>query len=158
MSKCRPETDSVATKTDNSDAVMVCACCAALVTLEPVALYQLKLLPHLVDPPSSLFDSDRIAGSRGAHPFGVPDSLLGLASFGTTLGLILAARHCEPAKKLLGAKLAVDAGAATFNLFRQVVLFRQLCSWCTVTGLAAGGMAYAGRRTIGASLSRIISS
>jgi uncharacterized membrane protein len=154
MSTLKSETDRAEINAGGSYTLMACACCVALGTLAPVALYQLKLLPHLADPPSLLFDSDYITSSKAARPFGVPDSILGLTSFATTLGLILTARHHEPAKQLLGAKLLVDAGAAAFNLTRQVVSFRRLCSWCTATALSVGFMAYAGRKTIAASAFR----
>lgn len=131
-----------------NDALLLGACCTALATLAPVAMYQTGLLKRLPDPPSRFFDSDRIASSRAAHPFGVPDALLGLASFGTTLALILLSRRSPTAKKLLGAKLTLDAAAGTVNAGRQVVSFGKLCSCCTGTAIAAGVMAYAGRALI----------
>ncbi len=124
------------------------ACCVALATLVPVALYQTGVLSQLPDPPGALFDSERITTSQAAHPFGIPDALLGLGSFGATLALILLAKRSATARKLLGAKLTLDASAAAFNAARQVVSFGKLCSWCTGTALAAGVMAYAGRETI----------
>lgn len=137
------------------DSLMVIACCTALGTLIPIALYQTGLISHLPDPPLAIFDSERITRSKAAHPWGLPDSLLGLASFGTTLVLILAARRNAPAKKLLGAKLAIDAGTAALNATRQLVLFRKLCFWCTATVLATGIMAFTGRNVIKKSLLEI---
>lgn len=128
--------------------LLIGACCAAMATLVPVALYQTGVLDRLPDPPSSVFDSERITTSEAAHPFGIPDAILGLASFGTTLALSLLARRNPIAKKLLGAKLTLDASAAVFNAGRQVVSFGKLCSWCTGTALAAGVMSYAGRKNI----------
>lgn len=95
-----------------------------------------------------MFDSEKITTSNAAHPLGIPDGLLGLASFGTTLGLILAARCSPVAKKLLGAKLTMDVAAAGFNAGRQVINFGKLCSWCTGTAIAAVVMGYAGRNLI----------
>jgi uncharacterized membrane protein len=140
-----PEDESTS---GGSDALLAGACCAALATLVPVALYQTGLVKRLPDPPSSVFDSQRIVSSKAAHPFGVPDSLLGLASFGATLALIFLARKSPVAKKLLGAKLTLDAAAGTFNAGRQVVSFGKLCSCCTGTAMCAGVMAYAGRDLI----------
>jgi uncharacterized membrane protein len=131
-----------------NDTLLLGACCSALATLVPVALYQTGLLKRLPDPPSSIFDSERIASSKAAHPFGVPDALLGLASFGTTLALILLSRENQTAKRLLGPKLVLDAAAGAFNAGRQVVGFGKLCSCCTGTVIAAGAMAYAGRGLI----------
>jgi uncharacterized membrane protein len=132
----------------DNDKLLIGACCAALATLVPVALYQTGVLPRLPDPPSSVFDSERITTSKAAHPLGIPDGILGLASFGTTLALTLLSRRNRVAKNLLGAKLTLDASAAVFNASRQVVSFGKLCSWCTGTALAAGVMSYAGRKTI----------
>lgn len=120
---------------------------AALATLAPVAVHQLGFLRHLPDPPSPLFDSDAITGSRMAHPYGVPDGLLGLGSYGATLLLLIAARRRAPlAGRLLGAKLALDAGAATFNSVRQVAKFHRVCSWCAGTAVATAVMTVYGYR------------
>jgi len=130
------------------DRLVLGSCCVALGTLVPVALYQSGMIARLPDPPVRVFDSQRITTSGAAHPFGIPDGWLGLASFGTTFILALLARRHRAAKKLLGAKLTLDASAAAFNATRQVVSFGKLCSWCTGTALAAGVMAYAGREAI----------
>jgi uncharacterized membrane protein len=141
-----------------NDKLLIGACCAALATLVPVALYQTGVLPRLPDPPSGVFASERITTSQAAHPFGIPDGILGLASFGTTLALTLLARRNPIAKKLLGAKLTLDASAAVFNASRQVVSFGKLCSWCTGTALAAGVMSYAGRKAIRDTWADLVSS
>ena len=138
---------SVATR-DSNRGLIIGACCAAIGTLVPVALHQLGAVGHLPDPPCPMFDSDRITESAMAHPFGVPDSLPGLASYGTTLGLALTSTRCRPARLLLGGKLVLDSAAAAFNATRQVTRFGKLCSWCTGTALATGVMVYAGRSVI----------
>ncbi len=132
---------------DNRTLLLV-ASCTALATLIPVALYQLGAISELPDPPLSVFDSERITLSKTAHPLGIPDSLLGLASFGTTLTLAVLAGRNKNAKKLLGVKLGLDASAAAFNAGRQIFKFGKLCSWCTGTALAAGVMTYAGRGSV----------
>jgi uncharacterized membrane protein len=137
-------------------ALLLASCCTAVAMLVPVALHQLGALSHLPDPPGPLFDSDRITESRMAHPLGVPDSLPGIASYGTTLALILLARNCDGARRMLGGKLLVDGGAAAFNVVRQVVRFGKLCSWCTGTALATAVMVYAGRRAIAESVSTVL--
>ncbi len=128
-----------------NDALLLGACCAAIATLIPVAMYQTGLLKMLPDPPMRLFDSERIASSKAAHPFGVPDALLGIASFGTTLALIIFSKNNKTVEKMLGAKLTVDAAAGAFNAGRQVVSFGRLCSCCTGTAISAVVMACAGR-------------
>lgn len=129
------------------------SCCAALATLIPVSLYQTGLVAKLPDPPVAVFDSEKITRSKAAHPFGIPDGLVGMVSFGTTLALILLAKRSPVATKLLGAKLIFDASAAAFNAGRQVVQFKKLCSWCAAAAASAGVMAYAGRELIGDTLS-----
>ena len=129
-----------------ADTVLILAAAAALVTLLPVAAHQLGALDHLPDPPSAIFASDKITSSSMAHPLGIPDSLLGIASYGATLGLALLARKHPHARRLLTLKLAADGSLATFNLIRQVVTFRKLCSWCTATGICTAAMVFAGRR------------
>jgi uncharacterized membrane protein len=124
--------------------------------LVPVALYQTGLISRLPDPPLPVFQSERIVSSRAAHPMGVPDGLLGLASFGTTLALILLQRRSPLSRRLLGAKLTMDAAAAAFNMGRQVLRFRALCSWCTGTGLATAAMVWAGRDVIAETCSPVI--
>lgn len=125
---------------------LVVGAALALTTLAPVALYQTGVIGHLPDPPGRYFDSDLITSSKDAHPFGVPDALLGLGSFGATLALALLAPRSRIARGLLGVKLAGDGGMAGVNVVKQVVKFHRLCSWCTGTALAAGLACTAGRR------------
>jgi uncharacterized membrane protein len=129
-------------------AALIIATSAALVTLAPIAASQMGLLDHLPDPPSRIFDSDRITSSSLARPLGVPDSLLGIASYSATLGLILLARERSLARKLLAAKLIGDGAAAGINTARQIVSFRKLCSWCTATAICTAVMILAGRKLI----------
>ncbi len=128
--------------------IAVAACGTAIGTLVAVALFQSGAIDELPDPPGGLFASERITLSKTAHPLGIPDSYLGLASYGTTLALLLLADKNKWARRVLGFKLASDAGAAGFNAVRQVVQFGKLCSWCTGTALATGVMVYAGRKAV----------
>ena len=128
--------------------IAVTACGTAIGTLVAVALFQSGAIDELPDPPGGIFASERITLSKTAHPLGIPDSYLGLASYGTTLALLLLADKNKWARRVLGFKLASDAGAAGFNAVRQVVQFGKLCSWCTGTALATGVMVYAGRKAV----------
>ena len=118
----------------------------ALGTLLPVALFQTGVLRRLPDPPGSIFDSAWITSSKDAHPFGIPDALLGLGSYGVTMALLLAAPECGLARKALAVKLAGDSSMAAVNVVKQFVKFRRICSWCTGTAIATGVMVAAGRR------------
>lgn len=125
------------------------ACCGlALVSLVAVAAHQVGVLKHLPDPPGEVWDSDGITESEIAHPVGIPDGVLGLASYGTTFALLIAQRDCPIARRVLPWKLAADGAAAGFNLVRQVVTFGRLCSWCTGTALATFGMVLFGTRSL----------
>ncbi len=128
--------------------IALAGCGAALGTLAVIALFQSGAIDSLPDPPGDLFASERITLSKMAHPAGIPDSYLGLASYGATLALLLLAQQSRLAKRALGAKLLIDAGAAGFNAVRQVVRFGKLCSWCTGTVLATAVMVYGGRDAV----------
>lgn len=129
-------------------ATLIAATSAAIVTLLPLAAHQLGFLAHLPDPPGRAFASDAITESKAAHPFGVPDSLPGIASYGATLGLCLLARKHAAARRLLGFKVAADGALASINVIRQVVVFRKICSWCTGTALATAAMIISGHDVI----------
>jgi hypothetical protein len=90
----------------------------------------------------TMFDFERITMSKSAHPLGIPDALLGLASFSATLTLAILARRHKTARILL------DASAEAFNANRQLLSLGKLRSWCTGTAISAGVMAYAGRDAI----------
>ncbi|HLI75914.1 MAG TPA: vitamin K epoxide reductase family protein [Acidobacteriaceae bacterium] len=130
-------------------AIALAGCCTALGALVPVALFQSELTDTLPDPPGEIFASERITLSETAHPLGIPDSYLGLASYGATLTLLLLSDKSRVARRLLGFKLIGDAGAAGFNAVRQVAVFGKLCSWCTLTAVATIAMAYGGRQAMG---------
>ncbi len=133
---------------EHSNALLITATSLALMTLAPIAAYQLGALDHLPDPPFSIFDSDSITDSKSAHPLGIPDSLLGLGSYGITLALALLAHRDRRVKKLLAVMLVADGSVASFNVVKQVVSFRRLCSWCTGTALCTAAMVFVGRSLI----------
>ena len=140
---------------EGAGSLLIAATSTALLTLLPVAAHQFGLLKHLPDPPGDVFASDAITESKTAHPLGVPDSLPGVGSYGVTLCLALLSRLRPKARPLLAAKLVADGGIATFNVVRQVVSFRKICSWCTGTALATAVMVYAGRGVIRQQAARI---
>ncbi len=127
---------------------MAIACCgAAIATLAPVALVQLKLLKRLPDPPGRFFDSEKIVTSEAASHFGIPDGVLGLGSYGMTLALLIAAKPSRPlVRKMLGAKLALDATVATRSVRKQITKHGRICSWCLGAAIATAGMVYFARK------------
>lgn len=132
--------------------VLAAATCAAVITLIPVVAHQIGAIEHLPDPPGSVFASDRITESKSAYPLGIPDGILGLSSYGVTLGLVALAAANPKAHKFLALKLLGDGSLAAFNVVRQVVSFRRLCSWCTATAVCTAAMLIAGRQIIASEL------
>lgn len=124
------------------------ACCAlAIASLVPVALTQLGVIQELPDPPGSLFDSKQIVQSKGAYPLGIPDGVLGIASYAATLALLLTANPDRPVlQRMLRAKLAVDAGMAAKNVRKQVTSMGKICTWCMGTAAATAGVVYFARK------------
>jgi uncharacterized membrane protein len=147
--------DAVPENAPDVGPALVIATSAALLTLIPVAARQLGLIDHLPDPPGSIFASDEIIGSSMAHPLGIPDSLLGIGSYGATLALVLLAHKRPLVRKLLAAKLAADGTAACFNTVRQIAVFRKLCWWCTTTAICTAVVILAGRKLIASEASRL---
>ncbi len=128
----------------------VACCCAAMATLTPVALVQLHIIKDLPDPPGRWFNSKQVVTSKGAYRLGIPDGLLGLASYGVTLALLLAATPERPLmRRLLRGKLAFDATMAIRNVRKQVTAYKHICSWCIGTAAATAGLVLFGR-TVGA--------
>ena len=119
-----------------------------MITLVVVAARQLGVVKRLPDPPGEMWDSDRIVMSKAAYPGGIPDGVLGVASYGVTLGLLLLAEDAEWLRPVAKAKLAMDAAAAAANAVRQVVVFGRVCSWCMATVACTAAMAGLGRRQL----------
>ena len=106
----------------------------AVLVLSCIVLRQISVVKHLPDPPGEAWDSDGIVMSKAAHPFGIPDGVIGLASYAVTAGLIASG------SELVRVKLVVDAGSAGFNVVRQVVEFRKVCSWCMLVAACTGSL------------------
>lgn len=125
----------------------IACCCAAMTSLAPVALVQLKVLDDLPDPPGRIFNSKRLVTSKDAYHFGIPDGLLGLGSYGITLALLIAAQPSRPVlRKALQAKVALDATMAIRKVRRQVAEHERICSWCVGAAVATAGMMFFARK------------
>lgn len=121
----------------------IACCCTALASLTPVALVQLHILKKLPDPPGRFFNSKKVVTSKGAYRFGIPDGLLGMASYGVTLALLMAAKPSRPiVQKMLRAKLGLDATMAIRKVRSQISDHGRLCSWCLGAAAATAGMVY----------------
>lgn len=115
-------------------------------SLGVVAAYQTGVIRRLPDPPGRLFDSDRVDASGEAYRFlGMPDSLLGIASYAATVGLTAmgaADRHQRhPAIPILAAaKILADVGTAGYLTLEQATKHRKFCAWCVTASVAAAAM------------------
>jgi uncharacterized membrane protein len=118
-----------------------------MVTLGVVAARQLGVVDRLPDPEGEVWDSNGIVMSKAAHPGGIPDGVLGMASYGVTLGLLLLAEDAEWMRPVARAKLAMDAAAAAANTVRQVMVFGRVCSWCMATVVCTAAMVGLGWRS-----------
>jgi uncharacterized membrane protein len=126
----------------------VACCCAAMATLVPVTLVQLRIWKDLPDPPGRIFNSKRVATSKDAYRLGIPDGVLGLASYGVTLALLLASQPSRPlVRRALRAKLALDATMAIRNVRRQFTRHERICSWCIGTAVATAGLVFFARKS-----------
>lgn len=127
--------------------IAIAFCSAALVSLVPVVLVQLRVIKHLPDPPGRIFDSKAIVTSKGAYRLGIPDGVLGLGSYSVTLLLLISATPSRPlVRGLLRGKLLLDGAVAARKARGQMKKFGRLCSWCMGTALATAGMVYFARK------------
>lgn len=111
-------------------------------SLAAVAAYQVGLVRHLPDPPTAVFDSDRVDASGEAYRWGsAPDAALGIASQAVTL--VLAAvgepdrfRRRRWLPLMLAAKTLADAAGALYLTAEQVSRHRKLCFYCLLAATA----------------------
>lgn len=107
----------------------------AMAGLGVITLRQLGAIKRLPDPPSSLFDSNKVVMSRQARKLlGIPDGVLGLASYGATLGCVWW-NYRFPSRRgslALSSKVALDVSQALIRSLRQWPEFGCLCSWCLI--------------------------
>ncbi len=151
--KCRDSNEAAAGDFNDCDGgsayrtIAIAFCCAAITTLVPVVLVQLRVIKRLPDPPGNIFDSKRIVTSKGAYLLGIPDGVLGLGSYSVTLILLIYARPSRPLLRgLLRAKLLLDGTIAARNARRQMKKFGRICSWCMGTAAATAGVIYFARK------------
>lgn len=110
-----------------------CCSIAAMGALAVVAAYQLGALEHLPDPPGELFDSDRIVSAKESRILGIPDALVGIASYTATCALAKAAAHnchSRALRRAVGVKVWIDVSGGLFKAAGQWPHYNALCSWC----------------------------
>jgi uncharacterized membrane protein len=113
----------------------------AIGAMSVVSLHQIGLVRHLPEPPLSWLDADRIDGSPEAYSrFGVPDAVLGVASYAATLALVAMGGADRSVRQpwiplLASAKAGFDTANAVRMTAVQWTRYRAFCGWCL---LAAG--------------------
>lgn len=113
----------------------------AIGSMAVISLYQMGVIRHLPEPPLPRLDADRVDASPEAYEkLGMPDAVLGLRSYATTLALAATggedrAESAPWLPVLLAGKAAFDAYQAGRLTVHQWTRHRAFCSWCL---LAAG--------------------
>ncbi len=125
----------------NADKTAAALTIVSLSTLLLIAAYQTGLIDRLPEPRAKFLAANRIHRSKLAYPyFGIPDSLLGIASYTTTLSLLRASQRARGdshpgARVLAGLKATFDVVSAA-NLTRK--------SWVTFRAFSLYSLMIAG--------------
>ena len=105
----------------------------------PISLYQLGVIRHLPDPPGKVFDSDKINRSKEAQIGGIPDGVVSLLMYSTTIVLVggAMARVIKPglARTLIGGVLIGQAAGGGYYLFNMATVQRKVCTYCVAGAL-----------------------
>lgn len=107
-----------------------------------VALYQMGLIRHLPEPPFPGLDADRVdASSQAYRLLGIPDAVIGLSSYTTTMGLAAMGgadreRRHPWIPLLFAAKATADVVQAARLTVSQWRRHRAFCSWCLLAAAA----------------------
>lgn len=110
-----------------------------------ISFYQLGIIPHLPEPPIPGLDADKVDAAPEAYAkLSMPDAVLGLQSYSTTLALIAVGGadrvRTHPWIPLaLAAKAGIDAAQAAKLTWDQWAKHRAFCSYC----LMAAGATFA---------------
>jgi uncharacterized membrane protein len=122
-------------------------CVVGMAGLSAVAMYQMGLVKKLPELPFPVFDSEKVISSDAAYSqFGVPDGVLGIASYAITLALAAAGgadrARTDPALPLaLAVKVGFDVYQAARHSASQWPEHHGFCSWCLLPAVASFAMA-----------------
>lgn len=106
-----------------------------------IALFQLGIIKHLPDPPWGPFDADAVHGSPEAYVFGIPDALLGIASYAATAGLAAMGpkdryRCARWIPLAMASKASLDAAMAGKLTADEALKFRKFSLWSLLVAAA----------------------
>jgi uncharacterized membrane protein len=107
----------------------------ATAALGLLAAYQTGLIKHLPDPPWKRFKADAVSSTGEGYLFGIPDALLGMASYSLTGVLIFAGPPDRAVSNpwwpvLAAAKSWFDAGNGIRLAKIQIKDLRFYCIYC----------------------------
>lgn len=113
-----------------------------LAAMAAVALRQTGVVSHLPDPAIKGFDSDKVNMSSTAFPLGIPDGLIGFASYGANVPLALVGgrnRACDrPWLPIaLSGKAAVDTLVSAWYLYQMPTREKAWCGYCITAAIAS---------------------
>ncbi len=110
-----------------------------------ISLYQMGIIRHLPEPPLPRLNADKVDAAADAYELlAMPDAVLGLSSYATTLMLAAAGGTNREATApwlplALAGKAVIDASQAARLTWEQWAKHRVFCSWC----LFAAGATFA---------------
>lgn len=109
-----------------------------IASMTAVSLLQTGVVKHLPDPPLPCFESDRVNLSEDAFPFGIPDGLIGLASFVANLPLAALGppdrARTMPWLPIVGTvKAAIDGAVSAYYFYKMPTSEKAWCPYCIVS-------------------------
>ncbi len=106
-----------------------------LIDFSVISLYQTGIIQKLPDLPFSIFDSNKVTASTEAYQFGVPDGLIGVTVYATTIVLAIAGGSKQSGRKpvfdtLLGAAILGNTAGAIYYLYDMIFKQKKICLYC----------------------------
>lgn len=112
----------------------------SILCMQIVALYQMGLVKHLIEPPWRYFNADKVdAAAEAYHRMGLPmpDAMLGIVSYAVTVALVSVGGPDRFERwwwlpLLMGAKVLIDALQAGRLSWEQWAQHNAFCFWCLI--------------------------
>lgn len=115
----------------------------AATSMEVISLYQMGLIKHLPEPPLPVFNADKVDASAEAYQYlAMPDGMLGLGSYATTLALASMGGQDRSQQQplipvALAGKVILDALIAGKLTLDQLTKHKAFCFWCMLSAFAS---------------------
>ena len=110
-----------------------------------ISLYQTGVIRHLPEPPLPGLDADKVHGSAQRVGPGIPDGLLGLASYATTAALATCGGADRATRRpwlplALAAKVSLDATVAAWLTWVEGTKLKVFSLWSLLAAAMTFGM------------------